>query len=185
MTAVVKTDDAPKAEAKPDGTALLQASSLTFSEGENGRVKLEISGEPVRSYPAIYALPAFPLTAALQMVQLFVAKDDGSQGDMIGILENVDRLDAGALTLLKRLIRNSRMMPVITRINNVLDETHSFHWFVLTDRGAHDFFTGSPREAIQHTTSGQLVIEDLAGNHYILDKSRLDDTSRQFLEIAS
>lgn len=185
MADVAKTEDAAKPDAKPDGTALLEPTALVFAEGEHGRVKLDVRGATPRLYPAVYALPAFPLTSPLRMVQFYVAKDDGSQGEMIGILDNVEKLDASGVALVKGLIRNARMMPVITRIDNVLDEQHSFHWFVLTDRGTHDFYTGSPREAIQHTTSGHLVIEDLAGNHYILDKSRLDHTSREFFEIAS
>lgn len=184
MAEAAKTETAP-AEAKPDGAALLSADVLKFSEGDNGRVKLEIRGEPVRNYSGIYALPAFPLTLPTSLIQLYAAKDDGSQGDMIGILESLDKLDAASVALVKRLIHNSRMLPVIKRIDNVLDEQHSFHWFVLTDRGAHDFFTGSPREAIQHTTSGQLMIEDLAGNQYLLDKKSLDARSREFYEIAS
>ena len=184
MSDAVKTET-PPAEVKPDGAAMLSADALTLSEGEQGRVKLEIRGDPVRTYPSIYALPIFPLTAPHGMIQLYAAKDDGSQGDMIGIIENLDKVSAVGIALMKRLIRNSRMLPVITRIDNVLDEQHSYHWFVLTDRGAHDFFTGSAREAIQHTTSGQLVIEDLAGNQYIMNKSSLDARSRELYEIAS
>ncbi len=185
MTEAVKTETLPKKEEKPDGAVIFSADVLTLSEGEFGRVKLDIRGEPVRSYPSIYALPIFPLTAPNSMIQLYAAKDDGSQGDMIGILENLEKVNAAGTTLMKRLIRNSRMLPVITRIDNVVDEQHSFHWFVLTDRGAHDFFTGSPRESIQHTSSGQSVIEDLAGNQYILNKANLDARSREFYEIAS
>lgn len=184
MSEAAKTDVPPK-ETKPDGAAMLAADALTFSAGEYGRVKLSIREEPVRSYASVYALPIFPLTAPTTLIQLYAAKDDGAQGDMIGILEDIEKLDAAGIALIKRLIRSSRMLPVIKRIDNVLDEQHAFHWFVLTDRGTHDFFTGSARESIQHTTSGQLVIEDLAGNQYIMRKSDLDARSRELYEIAS
>ena len=177
-------------ELKTDtGTELLAAGVLTLSESSEsgeGRVKLDIRGDKPRSFNAINALPAFPLTQPNQMVQLYAAKEDGSNGDLIGILDDAELLPPAGAALLRRLIRSSRMLPVITRIDNLLDEYYAYHWFVTTDRGPFEFFTGSPREAIQHTNNGQLIVEDLSGNQYtIVGRKSLDEASRAMLDRAT
>ena len=184
MSEIIETAKPPE---KPDPTAVLPAATLKLSSNHPmGRVKLEIQGEPARTFDAINALPAFPLTSPHKMIQLYEAKSDGSNGDMIGLLDDLNALSADGAALIRKLVRSSRMLPVITRIDTVIDEFYAFHWFVITDRGAHDFFTGSPREAIHHTTSGQLVIEDLSGNQYtIVSRASLDESSQRQLETAS
>lgn len=176
------------APAKPDpdaGTKFLVPASLVFTPGEE-RVKLEIKGEPPRTFTGVYAVPAFPLTAPRTMIQLYAMKDDGSSGDLIGIVEKMDALDKTGAEILKTLIRSARILPVIQRIEKVVDEHHSFHWLVTTDRGAYEFHTGSPKEAIQYTSAGQMTIEDLTGNQFtIMDPKALDPISREYLERAT
>jgi hypothetical protein len=180
------TKSAEKVE-KPSGTEMLSAAMLTFSESEpGGRVTLEIRSDKPRTVNAINALPAFPLSHPNQMMQLYELKEDGSNGDLIGILDDATALPPPALALLKRVIRSSRMLPLITRIDNLLDEYYAFHWFVTTDRGPFEFFTGSPREAIQHTNNGQLIVEDLSGNHFtIAGRKSLDAASQSLLDRAT
>src|SRR5437879_1304708 len=85
--------DKPALPDKPSGTELLAVGTLAFSESEPvGRVKLEIRGDKPRSFNGVSALPVFPLTQPNQMVQLYELKEDGSNGDMIGIID-----DAAAL----------------------------------------------------------------------------------------
>jgi hypothetical protein len=182
MTAV----ETPAKPADPEaGTKLFAPTSVVFSQNEE-KVKLEIKGENPRSFPGIYATPAFPLTAPGKMIQLYAMKEDGTSGELIGIIENIDALDKSNAQTLRDLIRSARILPVILRIEKVLDEMHSFHWWVTTDRGPYDFYTGSPKEAITYTSGGQIVVEDLTGNQFtILNVNGLDSISRDYLERAT
>jgi hypothetical protein len=177
---------APAKSVDPDiGTKLLAPGGFTFTPGEE-RVKLEIKGENPRTFSGVYAVPAFPLTAPNKMIQLYAMKDDGTVGELAGIVENIDALDKTHAAILRTLIRSARILPIIQRIEKVLDELHSFHWWVITDRGAYDFYTGSPKEAITYTSAGQIVIEDLTGNQFtIMDAKALDSISRAYLERAT
>jgi len=187
MTAI-ETPAAAPAAAKPDpdaGTKFLTPANLVFTPGQE-RVKLEIKGEPPRTFNGLYAVPAFPLTAPQKMIQLYAMKDDGTTGELVGIIEDIAALDRSGAEVLKNLIRSARILPVIQRIEKVIDEYHSFHWWVTTDRGAYEFHTGSPKEAIQYTSAGQITIEDLTGNQFtIMDAKALDPISREYLERAT
>lgn len=176
----------PAKPVDPDaGTKFLAPGSIVFTSGED-RVKLEIKGDNPRTFTGVYAVPAFPLTAPTSMIQLYAMKDDGNAGELIGIIEKMDALDRTNAEALKTLIRSARILPVIMRIEKVLDEHHSFHWWVITDRGSYDFYTGSPKEAISHTSGGQIVIEDLTGNFFtIMDVKSLDAISKEYLERAT
>ena len=166
------------------GTQYLDPAALVFTrEGDDGRVKLELKGPEPCSFAHIRALPAFPFSAPGEMIQLYEVKDDGLTGKMIGVLEHLGALSRGNVEIIERLIRRTRLLPVITRIEKLRDEWHAFHWHVQTDRGPHDFFTGRPRESIQFASGTRLVVEDLAGNNYVIaDWKALDARSRAFLE---
>ena len=54
-------------------------------------MKLEIKGEPVRTFSGVYAVPAFPLSAPQKMIQLYaMKKTTASQGELIGIIEDAN-----------------------------------------------------------------------------------------------
>lgn len=143
---------------------------------------LNITISNQKTYENILAIPAFPLSASHVFIHLYERSEDGGLGKLIGIIENIEQLSKESCSALKLLLKKISHIPLVTKISNILDEYHYFHWYVETDRGAVDFFMGSPRKFITPFNQHSLLIKDLKGDMYhITDLNTLDKRSQELI----
>ena len=136
------------------------------------------------TYENILAIPAFPLSDEYSFIHLYERSEVGGLGKLIGILENIEKLSQDSCSALKLLLKKISHIPLITKVVNILDEYHYFHWYVETDRGTVDFFMGSPRKHITPFNQYSLLIKDLKGDMYhIADLKTLDKKSQELVNL--
>ena len=145
-----------KIEAAPDGTLRAQI------EGDRCAIRVDI-------------LRAFPISGANQNL---VLRDGG--GKEIGILEDLNSLDAPARELVETALESRYFLPKILKINSILERFGSAVWEVETDRGATSITTKALHEAIYEVTPSRFLLRDIEESRYeIPDVNLLDEASRK------
>lgn len=156
-----------------------QEVKITYTE-KPFSLNVKFSNE--KFFENILAIPAFPLSAEYSFIHLYERSEDGGLGKLIGIIENIEQLSPDSRTALKVLLKKISHIPLVTKVSNILDEYHYFHWYVETDRGATDFFMGTPRRYITPFNHNSLLIKDLKGDMYhIADLTALDKKSQELI----
>lgn len=136
------------------------------------------------SYENILAIPAFPLSASHVFIHLYERSDDGGLGKLIGIIEDIEQLSKDSCLAIKLLLKKISHIPLVSKVTNIIDEYHYFHWYIETDRGAVDFFMGTPRRYITPFNQNSLLIKDLKGDMYhIADLTALDKKSQELINL--
>ena len=155
---------------------LIDAVAVRIVKTEKGRLELHRDGrvEPVGSI-----VSAFPLTGPGAMVSL---RDE--EGDEIGILDNVARLDPASREVMKGELERSYFMPVISDIVDIREELGVVTWEVETDRGPRTFQVRNVRQSIRKMANRRLVIKDVDGNRYeVRDWLGLQPLAQKLLQI--
>jgi len=123
----------------------------------------------------VEVLRAFPISGADRDL---VLRDGG--GKEIGILADLEDIEAGQRQLLQDSLENRYFLPKITKIHSIAEKFGSAIWKVETDRGATEITTKALHEAIYEVTPTRFLVRDTGENRFeITDLSALDAESRQ------
>jgi len=153
---------------------LLDPRTLRFFQA-GATLRMTIEGES--SWLKVTVLRAFPLT---QPTRYFSVRDGG--GKEIGVLANLDGLDAGSRFLIEAEIERRYMVSVIHRIVSVKERFGTVEWDVETHRGRCRFTTRDMRENCLRPSPGHYLVTDVENNRFeILDLESLDPASQAAL----
>lgn len=104
-------------------------------------------------------------------------------GAEIGILKDMDSLDAESQRVLKEALDKFYVIPQIVEIKDIYEEYGVSRWDVVTDRGNRVFDVQSRHTDIHLLDGGRILIRDADNNRYeIIDYRELSRESYKFLE---
>lgn len=160
----------------------LDPASLRFEmDGPTQSIRLSIQSD--RDYPRIFAARAFPQTEPNRFIQIYDAKEDGTRGDAIGLVENLAPLDPDSRAALKESLRRSYLIPQVRAILDVRDDGFLTHWVIDTDRGEREFDLTQPHRNVIRAGADRVILIDSEENRYdIPTASGLDRSSLRLLE---
>jgi len=106
-------------------------------------------------------MAASPITDPGRMVSI---RDEN--GDEIGILDDVQRLDPASQTIVREELERAYFMPRIIDILDIQEDLGVETWTVETDKGTRLFQVRNPRQNVRRITRRRLIIKDVDGNRY-------------------
>ena len=190
MTGGDVSEDAPDREDIPGGDApeesddgrirWLEPRRVSLFRDAAGCVRATVAGLRSVLRPTLHR--AFPITRPDSYVEL---REEG--GEAVGMLVDIEGLDAPSRELAAELLRERYLVPVVTEIRSIRSEFGAWVWSVTTDRGEREFTIKSPRDDIRplpvRSVDGRLVrcvrVTDVEGNTYeIRDLDSLPARSR-------
>jgi len=108
----------------------------------------------------------------------FIVLRDGKNKEL-GILENLDGLDANSTELIEKALRKRYFLPKILKINGIHEKFNSADWDVETDRGPIHIQSKAIHESVVELGGGRILLRDNEENRYeIPNLADLDETSR-------
>jgi len=137
---------------------ILKAEEVSFRKNTEGNILLNTDG---RQQIIANATAAFPLSDPQRIISL---RDHN--GQEIGILDDVSRLDPHSKPIISEALERSYFMPRITDILDIQENLNVFEWEVETDKGLRTFEVRSIRKNIRRIGQRQLIIKDVDGNRY-------------------
>jgi len=154
---------------------MLQSGNVRFRRNAEGKVLLCVDGA---EQVVAGVVSAFPLTHRHTMVSL-----RGADGEEIGILDDVGRLDEDSRRIIRQELDRSYFMPRITDIMDLSESMNVEEWKVQTDKGPHTFLVRGARRNVRRMGRRRLVIKDVDGNRYdIPDWMSLPPYAQKLLE---
>lgn len=121
---------------------------------------------------------AFPLNAPDRFVVL-----KNQEGEEIGIVEDLNALDANSRQAMDIALEQTYFMPCITRVNSIVSNFHIPTWDVETNHGPRVFELPSTRRDLRVLEGGRILMRDADGNLYeIPDFRKLPPESRTLVE---
>jgi hypothetical protein len=119
---------------------------------------------------------AFPISAKADYIG-FMDK----QGHEVALVAHPSKLDKDSRKALDRALGRMYYVPKILSIQSIAETSGVSHWQVRTDRG-YATFEVIDREFIRKLGGGRLLIVDVDGNRFEIEKaSKLDAKSRALL----
>ena len=150
-----------------------------------------------REHAELLAYRTHPLTAPNEWISLVSVADpdgdghrsDGGNSDRVevGVLANLEALDAESRTAVERTLHLRYFLPRILQIVAAHDEdpgqSGAVQWDLLTDRGPMHLRMVSLFEGIQQLDDGRIIFSDRDGNRAEIPAlDTLDRDSRRLLE---
>lgn len=124
------------------------------------------------------AVPSFPLTQSHAFVTIF-----DEQGEEIGVIRSLRKLDHRSRKLLEEEIERSYFMPEIQQILDVKEGLGLETWEVVTSKGERTFEVRTSRRDVRPVGRRRLLIKDVDGNRFdIPDWAQLDAPSQLLIE---
>ena len=140
-----------------------------------GYLKAIIEGKG--EYRKVKVFRSFPLSDPHRFITF---RDQGNQE--IGVLEDAGSLDRTSRRVLEAELEKSYVIPRITQINDIHDDSGVPTWDVHTDRGPREFELRTRQDA-QSLGRGRILIKDIDGNKYEIPNCyKLDPRSQALLE---
>lgn len=166
----------PPAVAQPEqDLVLLDPTALRFRRIGS---RLEVRRGERDPWQEVRPVRLFPLSQSESWLS-FLDKDSKE----IGLLQEMDKLPAEELRLLREELARRYLIPTILRILACRDRYDMVEWTVETDRGRATFVTRGLRDKVQEPLPRHLTLTDVQGNRYdIPDIGELDPDSRRRLE---
>ncbi len=169
-------------EGAPDSAAsgelelspLIEPRALSLELGGDRALRLRAPSlsEPVVVTPR----RAFPLTHAAGFVCLIDAR-----GRELACVERLSELDSASAKALERALSRSEFLPLIERIERVIQDSTRSEWHVITDRGERRFVI-EQEDHIRRLEDGRHLITDADGMRYLVPASEaMDVKSRRWL----
>ena len=160
----------------PGGTfRILTAENISFRKDTEGNILLN-KDEQEQVIANVTA--AFPLSDPQKMISL--RDHDGQE---IGILDDVSRLDPHSKWIISEALERSYFMPRITDILDIQENLNVIEWEVETDKGLRTFEVRNVRKNVRRIGQRQLIIKDVDGNRYeIRDWMTLPPHPQKLLE---
>ena len=167
-----------KAEPKSYELHLLDPHTLRFFYSPEGLVRLEIAGE--RCYLSVEIDRSFPIGE--EGHYLSVRNDLDEERTEIGIIADVDQLDAESRYVVEQELYRRYFVPQIQRIISLKEEFGVLNFEVETDRGPREFSVRSPQENLRQISEDRMLIIDIDGCRYeIPDLRKVDKKSATIL----
>ena len=142
---------------------------------------LDDKGHPEKEDIEVKPVMGFPLTDSEVYVSLCESKD-GKKDKEIGIIEDIGKLDSESKKLLKTELKIEYFMPMITKINSMVENHGVMKFDVETDKGRRIFETRY-REDIRKLSGLRIIIRDADGNRYEIKNHReLDQRSMNLID---
>lgn len=162
--------------------SLVEAAQLRLLEP--GKLRLFTAGATLRMTIAdeacwlkVAVLRAFPLTLP---TGYFSVRDGG--GSEIGMLVNLDGMDAASRALIEAELERRYMISVIHRIVSAKERFGTVDWEVETHRGRCRFTTRDLRESALRPSPNHYLLTDVENNRFeVLDLNALDPQSQSLL----
>lgn len=167
---------------KPEILVWLDGATLQAHwDGGPGYVHLTIGEE--KTALRIHALYGFPQSDPTHYIQIYAGKPDGSRGDMVGMLRDLNSATGKTLAALKECLHRAYVVPRVKRIVSVADQRHLIHWVIETDRGICEFDMNDMYKNIRVRPGGRIVLTDIFENRYeILNLEELDAASKTLMQ---
>lgn len=155
---------------------LLDPKKIYIERDEDAVVWLRQSGQEGQMVDR--AVPAFPVTKPHAFVILL-----DEQGEEIGVIRTIRKLDDRSRRTLEEEIERSYFMPEIQQIRDVKEGLGIETWEVVTSKGERTFEVRSSRRDVRPVGRRRLLIKDVDGNRFdIPDWARLDSSSQSLIE---
>jgi hypothetical protein len=122
----------------------------------------------------VQVLRAMPLAVEDE----FIVLRDGKNKEL-GILENLEGMDAASRDVIEKALRKRYFLPKILKINGIQERFNSADWDVETDRGPFHIQTKAIHESVIELGGGRILLKDNEENRYeIPNLAALDEISR-------
>ena len=156
--------------------ALLDPGKLRFYRSDRGSLVMCVGEEKYRD---INIRRAFPLEETNRFIGFFLA--DGTE---LGLLEDIERLDADSRMILENELEKIYFRPVILRIRSIGEEFGVVYMDAETSSGPRHIEIRQIRNKIRLLSSYRALIEDVDGNRYELrDWNSLPRMTRAILSL--
>jgi hypothetical protein len=146
--------------------------NLTFTDGDG------------TFYPRVTLRRGFPLSAKHTHILVRLPEEETDRGRELGILPEVDGLEAASREAVLRELAVFYFVPAIQRVLKIREEFGFLYWTVETDRGNKDFvMRDSPIGAVRRVSEGRYLIIDINQTRYeVPDMEALDGHSQELLK---
>lgn len=152
----------------------LEPANVRFFHGSRGVLEGEIAGQ---FYKHLSLTRAFPL--AMANLYLAVLSHEDKEPQEIGMLRRLDELDEDSRLAAERALMLHYVVPTITRIDTIKQETAFWRWKVQTNRGPATLIMRNIHDHVRVLSSDRLLITDVDGRRFELpDVQELDGHSR-------
>ena len=162
-------------DTKPE-SQLLDSSTIRLTRGPQGEYRLEIRDD--RCYLNCRASRCFPFSDRKHYIALF----DGLKGE-IGVLYDLERLDAQSREMLGEILERRYFLPVIEHVKSIREEYGVVYWSVETNQGPRDFVCRGLRDSVVELSESRLILTDVDGNRFeIPDYTQLSRPTQAVLD---
>jgi hypothetical protein len=154
----------------------LDPAKLQLVRDEAGWLRLLIKDD--RCYLDVKTVRTFPLSDPDRYIAFLNSKDK-----VIGVVVDPEELEPTSKQIASEELRRRYFVPRITRIQSMKEEFGSVYFEVETNMGERRFVVRGIRDALIHLSDGRLLILDVDGNRYMIEKHHeLDPKSRRLLD---
>lgn len=156
------------------GPTWLDPATARFTRTDGGILRLEL---PDRCYRQVTVLRALPLSNNEEYLSV------RCQDEEVGIVRQLAALASDQREMLSEDLEHRYFRPCIVKLIKVKDQSGTFHWTTVTDRGEIEFATRHPRHSVARAGQGRWIVSDLNANRYEINEPALTDPrSRRILE---
>ena len=139
-----------------------------FEKTPGGFVSLVYDG---KKYDRVGLYRAFPFTDPDRYISVREANEKARE---IGIIDDLNTLDAKAADMLREQLELRYFIPTITKIIDIKDRYGFSYFHVITDKGEAKFTIRNNGGSVIHLSETRLLISDLDGNRFeVKDTSKL------------
>lgn len=158
----------------------LEPGSLRFAyDGQN----LTMTSSDGTYYPRVTLRRCFPLSGKNTHILVKTPETEKDHGQELGMIANVEELDAHSLEVVLRELDLFYFVPAIRRIVRIREEFGFLYWSVETDRGDKEFvMRDSPIGSVRKVSEGRYLIIDINQTRYeVPDLETLDPASQELI----
>ena len=156
----------------------VSAQKLNVFHDSSGILKAKIEE---REY-SVKPMRCFPLTEADHYLGLFQIASDGTIKEEIALIADTQKLDENSRKLIEEELKKAYSLTRIKKIFSVEQRKEILRWHVETESGTQTFEVQHHND-IYMLQPTLVVIEDVKGNVFLADPTRLDPKSQSLLEI--
>ncbi|MBW3624465.1 MAG: DUF1854 domain-containing protein [Armatimonadetes bacterium] len=162
---------------RPNYLVLLDPERVRLVKDRPGWLLFSMDGEvddPIRVKP----VRTFPLTDPEHYISLLDEEEDE-----VGVIEDPRKLESKSRRVLRSLLEHTYFLPIIQKINRIIEDYGVYRWEVETNKGEKTFEVRG-RDDVHFVANGHIIIRDIDGNRYhVPSLGRLDADSRTMMDI--
>ncbi|HTI73216.1 MAG TPA: DUF1854 domain-containing protein [Candidatus Limnocylindria bacterium] len=168
-----KNPETPASLVEASQLAFLDPGILSFTR-HGVTLRLTIADD--RCFARVSILRAFPLSDPSRYLSV---RDEANKE--IGLIVDPTKLSPENRTLVLGDLERRYLVPVVKRIVAAKERFGTVDWTLETDRGLCRFTTRNLRENVQRPAPGRIILTDVDGNRY--DIQKIDELSVQSQEL--